>query len=389
MSTSLIDLEFCRDSLLLNIKSNHKHNSCITVQRSYNCAIIEPSIFNGGYGGDDYGIAITNSQTIRITGGDIYSRRHPITTGGDANVCAVPCRDLRFSNITLSNDITSGTHCADFHGNTEDSQYVNCEIYGGATWQGKNNGYVNCRIGSILAGPCILSSEILEGELYAINCRFHSVIDPSTGSRGIIDAGGNSSPIDTRTIGDVTLSVKGGSIFGRNIGATASLMTVENRGSTHKINVEVSDIEIDVDSYQQVLFTRLNSGTADSDFIIVDNLKSRGGPATVFLANHNASSYTSFPHRMQKQSGQEQLTTSTSAPSVQGTPVVYKWIYPRNPNVVMSRTNKGYVGNRIGIALAATATATGLTPSIATDDATNFPVSESIDVNWSATIDEL
>jgi len=388
LSTSLIDMEFCRDSFLRGIKSNHKNNSCIKLQRSYNCYVLESAIHNEGDGGDDYGISISNCQAITVSGGNIYSRRHATATGGDSQVGAVTCRNIRFVDLTLSNDINSGTHCADFHGNTEDGKYVNCEIYGGATWQGKNNGYINCRIGNVLAGPCILTAEVVGGDLYAIDCRFHSAIDPFSTGRGLIDIGGNSSSLRAETVDDITFRVKGGNIYGRNFSGPTSLLIMRNKGSNNKVNIELTDLEVDVDLYGQVVFTALDSGTADSDFIIVDKLKSRGGPASAILALHSASAYLSFPHRMQKQSGQEQLTTSIAASSVTGAPVVYKWVYPRNPNIAMSRTNRGYAGNRIGTAYASPANTTGLTPAVATDDGVNFSVATTIDVNWLATIDE-
>lgn len=390
MSNSIIDMEFCRDSLIYNVKITHKNNSCISIIRSYNCAVVEPSIFNEGDGGDDYGIVVSNSQTIRVNDGNVHSRRHSITTGGDGEIGAVPCRDLRFSNLTLSNDINSGTHCADFHGNTEDSQYINCEIYGGATWQGKNNGYVNCRIGNLLAGPCILGSEIAGGKLYTYGCTFHGTIDPFTTSRALIDVGGNSSAVDARTVDDCTFEILNCTINSENFSASTSIANMRNRGTNAKLNYIIDGLRLNVNDLGQVLFTSDDGvGTPDSDFIIVDHIVSPTTAISKLLCNHNSDSYTNFPHRLQKQSGKEQLTSNTGASFVTGTPVVFKWSYPRNPSITMSRTNRGYIGNRIGIAYADPADMYGLTPAIATDDATNFSAATTVDVNWIAGIEEI
>jgi hypothetical protein len=389
-SESLIDLEFCRDSLIENITCNHKNNSCITLTRSYNCAVREASIFNEGDGGDDYGIAVTNSQTIRIDGGAIHSRRHAITTGGDASAGAVPCRDLIFSNATLSNDISSGTHCADFHGNTEASRYVNCTIYGGATWQGKNNGYVNCRIGHLLAGPCILGSEVVGGRLYANDCDFYSTIDPSATSRALIDVGGNSAAVNSNTVEDCTFEITNCTVEGENFSAITSIANMRNRGTNSKINYMIDGLRINVNDLGQILFTSDDgTGTADSDFIIVDNIVSNGAITGKLLCNHSGSAYLNFPHRLQKQSGREQVTTSTGSPTAAGTAVSFRWAYPRNPVVCMSRTNRGYAGNRVGIAYADPASTTGLTPAVSTDDSTNFSSATTIDLNWHVGIDEV
>lgn len=388
LSSSLIDLEFCRDSLLNNIKSHHKNNSCISIARCFNTTVTEPSIHNEGDGGDDYGIAVTNSQTIKITGGDVYSRRHSITTGGDASAGAVPCRDLRFSHITLSNDVNSGVHNADFHGNTEDSSYEYCKISGGATWQGKNIGYIGCEISETSVGSCILSAEIIGGRFYAVDCDFKTFIDPSLTNRSIIDVGGNSDSIDASTVDDCLFELLGCTVDGKNLSANTSIANFRNRGSSAKISYRIDDLRIDVDNLSSVLFTDLVTGSADSEFIIVDNIVAVGVTGKL-LVNHSANDYLPFSHRLQKQAGSEELTTSAASSTVVGTPVVFNWIYPKKPTVTMSRTGRGYFGNRIGIAYADPSSISGLTPAISSDDATNFAAALTFDINWAVEISEI
>lgn len=388
VSASLINLEFCRDSWINNVKGHHKNNSVIALTRCFNTVITDPAIHNEGDGGDDYGISIANSQTIKVSGGDVYSRRHAVTTGGDAQVGAVPCRDIRITNMTLSNDIGAGTHCADFHGNTEDSTYENCEIYGGATWQGKNNGYVNCRIGALSIGVCILAAEIKGGTHYARGCGLVTFTDPDISGRGVVEVGGNGGGITSNTSEDANFQVIGGSLNGRNLSATTRLVYVRNRGTTHKVSAEVSGVDLDVNDFGEVLLVLLSTGAADSNGFIVDNLKSVGPKQGGKLATITAA-YSGFPMKMQKQTGFEEVTTSTGAPSIAGTPVTFRWEYPKTPALTISRNNRGYAGNRIGTAYAQPLSASAMTPSIATDDGANFSSAVTVQLHWHAEIAEV
>jgi hypothetical protein len=388
-SFGLLDLEFCRDSVLNNIKAFNRNNSILTLQRCFNVSVINPAMHNVGDGGDDYGIVVTNSQNIKVIGGDVYSRRHAITTGGDIDPGNVPCRNLKFIGITLSNDINSGTHCADFHGNTEDSSYENCEIHGGATWQGKNNGYINCRIGSILVGVCILASEILGGRHYAKNCSFHTIVNPKLASRGLIDIGGNTLPVKEFTVDPCVFEITGCKVKGRNFAAGTSIMIMKNRGASVDMNIVIYDLSLDVDNLGQILFTDLVSGTASSEFIVVDDIKSHGTITGKLLVLHSGDSYQDFPHKLQKQSGAETVTSSTSSSTVSSSAVDFNWVYPRTPVAIVGRNGRGYLGNRIGIPYADPLSSTGLTANLSTDDVTNFGSATTVELHWRVGIDEL
>lgn len=100
--------------------------------------------------GTDYGISISNSQHVKVKGGDIYGGRHAVSTGGDAGAGAVPCRDIKIIRATLKNDTAPGTHTADFHGNTIDSYYIDCTIYG---WTGIGGRDCGVRGGQLIPTP--------------------------------------------------------------------------------------------------------------------------------------------------------------------------------------------------------------------------------------------
>mgnify|MGYP000256490854 CR=1 FL=1 len=389
LSSGLLNFEFCTNSLINNVDIKHKNNSGIVLRRCFNFNITEPAIHNEGDGGDDYGISIANSQTVKCIGGEVYSRRHATATGGDGQAGAVPCRDLRFIGMTLSNDINSGTHCADYHGNTEDSSYIDCEIYGGVTWQGKDNGYVNCRISSLLFGGCILSAEVLGGTLYARGCKFYTFTNPGLSSRAVFDIGSNNTAVSSDTTENVTFEITGGELNGRNLTGSTTIMDMRNRGCNKKVNIIYENMTMDVNDLSSVVRTQLVSGTADSDFIIVDNLKYSTGPKGKPLCSHAGGSYLNFPHRLQKQTGTDNLILTTSDNFVSGAPVSFNWDYPRMPHVTTGRANSLFIGADQPIESASSLSISGLTMTVGTVDASNFTASGDVDVSWKAEISEV
>lgn len=386
VSDNVIRLDFCRDAIIKNVKSNHENNAILSEVNCYQTMIQNPSWNNYGDGGDDYGWVVSRSQHSKLIGGNIYGRRHAVTMGGGTGQGVVPVRDIRIIGTTLKNDFAAGVHNADFHGHSEDCSFNNCTIYGGATWQGKDNGYNDCTIYYKKEGVVILAAEILGGLHYAHGCRLISYLDPSDFARGIVDVGGNSLPISVNTVEDVTISLKGTTVNGANMSSITSVLVVRNRGTTKKINVMLDDMTNNLDNFGQFLFMDAISGTEDSDFIVVDNVRTALNGKKL---GNISTAYKAFPMRMHELKGSEEVTTSTGSPTVNGTAVVFKYEYPEIPVITMSRSDRAYGGNRIGIAYAQPVAQTGLTPKISTDDATNFSSAVTITLNWSVGIKDI
>ena len=107
------------------------YQAALSINKCYNVKVsggryYTPYDASGGC----YGISVSNSQDINIHGIDAYGGRHAVTTGGDAENGSVPCRFVYVEDSVLTNDPVSAVYCADFHGNTLDSHYKNCTIYG-------------------------------------------------------------------------------------------------------------------------------------------------------------------------------------------------------------------------------------------------------------------
>lgn len=124
--------------------------NALILNKCYN-ALIDGGIYRQKYTGPtgtgmDYGISISNCQYVKVIGVDSYGGRHAITTGGDNDSGAVPCRFVEIQDSILTNDPIANIYNADFHGNTIDSYYKNCVIYGAIGIGGENVGCMDCEV---------------------------------------------------------------------------------------------------------------------------------------------------------------------------------------------------------------------------------------------------
>lgn len=386
VSLGLVFAEHIRKPVIKNVTAVHSNNSCFYLARCVQGVVHGCNIDNEGDGGNDYGISIGNSQSMTITDCNVYAARHATATGGDAEVGCVPCRDIHFRGCMLRNDISRGTHCADFHGNTEFSSYENCTIYQGCSLQGKNNVFRGCTIHSFLNGLTILTAEPVGGSLGIVDCDIYCGGNPQSTGRGIFDIGGNSSVLTANLTEDITFFADNCRVYADALTSSSYFCRMRNDGATVKTNVRITGLQANVNASLAVLICGVTSGTAAADYLIVDDVS--GFPSGTYLATLTGG-YEALPLRMMEQRGSESVTTSTGSPTVAGTPTTFHYAYPKTPAITFSRNDRGYAGNRIGIAYANSSSALGLTPYISTDDATNFAAAVSVTLAWSAAISEV
>lgn len=366
----------------IDLDVTHANNAAVSISRSYDVKV-SGSTFNTGSGGDDYGIAISNSQRVRVYGRH-HSRRHAVTHGGGVGAGSVPCRDSRVIGSTLSNDMTSGVHSADFHGNSEDCYFVDCNISGGGSLQGKNTGFINCRISNMLAGHVIQAAEIVGGKFVLHNCELVSTTNPTSGSRGVIQFDGG---VTAETKERVLFAICNSRVRARNMATNTYLARFTVRGSTVPVDFDFNGLDFDVDNMGTVLFTTYASGTALSNGISILGL-SGNLPAGCILHNTAANAYLNSPQRLPKQTGSEVVTTSTTANTASGAAKTFRYTYPRVPVVSVTTSERGFIGGVSPNASAIPVSATGLTPVLFTPNATNFSVSTTVRLNWSAELSE-
>jgi hypothetical protein len=386
----LIATTLCIAPQIESIKASHANNSIAYFDRCYKPLIVNPDFSNVGDGGDDYGISVGNSQHCRITGGYVYSRRHAVIHGGNSLVCAVPVRDSRISNVIIKNDTASNVFAADFHGNTEDSSFIDCTIYGGATFQGKDIEYVNCTITSDSGGRVLYSAEIKGGRFSLRGCKLITHVDPSVSGRGIVDLGGNNNAVTASTVLPCTFSINDCNVYGRNMISATSFVLFKNQGASVKTNFVVNGLTGNVDAMGQIIYTDSISGTPDADFIIVDSIA--GFPSGTILHNAAGNDYRDFPHRCQKQTGKVDLVATSGTASTIATSITFKYVYPRAPvghATTGGTTAFGYNGNRVTWASLYQLTNSSIRPWIESGDLTNWTATNTATVNWTAHIDEV
>jgi len=173
-------IDFARDSVISpkyvgNTFPGATGQSALSIRNSYNC-----SVSNGTFhriydsaSGLNYGIVIGNSAYISIQSVESFGGRHAVAVGGNANPGAIPNRGIYVKDSVLSNDPASAVYCADFHGNTLNSFYENCVIYGGIGLAGENIYAKGCTIYSHAgsARSPLTYHELVGGDCAFMDCK--------------------------------------------------------------------------------------------------------------------------------------------------------------------------------------------------------------------------
>ena len=388
----LLKLQFCEQAKLENVSVYNEDYQGIEFDRCYNSEVTNCYVYNKGTGTlDDYGLLFSNCQKFRVIGGDYYARRHGITIGGGDYICAVTNRDMRVIGATISNDILSGVYSADMHGNMEDCYYQDCTIYNGAGWAGMDNGYDNCTITAQSNGSVIYAGEIKGGMLYVRNSKLLTASDPSANSRGIVDVGGNSSAINSSTDETLSLIVENCYVKGPSLSAGSDFMKVVNDGSAVNVNIYVDGVRADVNLMGSVLRTNVNSGTAYSEAIVVDNISNF--PAGTYLHIPQGNHYRDKPQRLMSQTGSYLMTATSGTKSTIATTQNYRYVYPRIPQAVVSvgSFTAGF-SNGSGENIGATIyqiREEGIRPALVSTSNANWTATADMTVNWIVELSEI
>lgn len=390
-ATGLLKISLCINPIVEHVEAYHEGYQCLEFDRCYRPTIVNPMIYNKGGASDDYGVLFSNSQHGRIFGGDLYGRRHAVAIGGGDVVGCVPCRDIKTIGATLKNDISSGVPSADIHGNSEGCEYIDCTIYNGATWGGKDSGYTNCTIFNMSGGMVIYSAEVKGGNQFARGCTFNTGADPSATSRGILDIGGNSTAIGSFTTVETNFIVENCALNGTALSSGTDFVVMANSGSSAYINIKIESITANVNAMGGVLRTRLDSGTANSDAIIVDKISNFPSGTTLHIPAGSA--YLNVPQRMQRQTGRLSLdATSGQSYAVSGAAITFRYAYPRVP-AGQCTTGGGtallYNGNRAVWGGIYRLQSTDIWPLIESGDATNWSATTTVSLSWSVGLDEI
>lgn len=111
-----------------------------------------------------YGISFSSCWDAVGRVKNAYGYRHGVTTGSDAADCSIPCKNILVTEgSVITNNPLSGIYAADFHGNTIDSYYKDCIIYGDIGLAGENVGCPGSTVYAYRANYGIDFHEIVGG----------------------------------------------------------------------------------------------------------------------------------------------------------------------------------------------------------------------------------
>ena len=274
-----IDLIQLLDCSVANITATayRKGYTGLTLRRCYNvsatelfCAQSELTGYNG-----DYGCVIANCQDVMVEG-FFTAARHGVTTGGYADPCSVPNRDIHVKGIIKTSG-EGNTFAFTHHGNIAGA-LVEGTMVGGYSFAG-----VNTKVRGIVyateSGIGIYAAEILDWNHDCSGVTIHSLKEPATG-HAVIDIGANSN--------HEVLSVGGGHLNLSNMNIVClgehidSIKIVQRKESLNSpVSIDLSNTRIqnklgttdDLSVYITSITTHSFSNINLSGMVIPENLK--------------------------------------------------------------------------------------------------------------------
>ncbi|WP_127523671.1 hypothetical protein [Mesorhizobium sp. Z1-4] len=330
--------------------------------------------------GNDYGLAIINSQKGRL-GGPSYGTRHSVAFGGSGAVGAVPCRDIEVHNFSMGVFNGALNQAQDVHGNVEDIRFFGGTYVGGII-AGKNIAFYDVTfIGSAMtSGICIFAGSVHSGSFIFNDCIFRQVSTPGQTHYAPIYFDNFNSHVqgDVRLIfNNPILEIDASVIYGAYVAID---------GCTHDISVEFNSPRIiGGAALDYFIRTYRISGTTTMSLVSLNEITGlvSGAGYTV----DNGSGLTITRYRLPRQQGRETFTGNTSNPYAVVT-VTYDHPYPAEPHIRMS--NYSYkIGDRAYVPYVSSVTGgTSFNFGVqSSDDATNFSSTNQGYASWEAWMD--
>ncbi len=260
--------------LLVNVERvDAASNTAIYIDRCVEAEIGCRFGRNVGVGLDDYLICVGNSQSVRVKGDRLYSRRHPVAIGGGDVICGVPCRDCVVQGITLENDISSNVMCADIHGNSEACAYVQCLVFGGISLGGASPAFRNCVVYARRDGAAAEATELVGGTIDLTGIEITTDAVNVGGGRGIIDIGTQNGAFNAGTRMAVSLTINDFSINAPQLAQDGAIIRIRNTGSNAQLNVRINRGKLKLGKPVQFLRTELVSGRDQGGVIVIKDVR--------------------------------------------------------------------------------------------------------------------
>lgn len=229
--TTGLRINLQRDVILKNVTATGASHTSLSVLRSYNVQITDcfgtddhVSSF-----GTDYGLAIGNSQNVRVSGGTYSAARHAVTTGSTALPYTIPCRNIHVSNVTAKSSTVMTA--VDFHANAEYCSYKHCSIHGGASIAGDHITFSGNHVVAT-ATRCVGISEAHGANFVIENNTLEGYGNFAGGN--LVNIGGDGGGFTAKTVESGTFIVRNNSMkWHRNdVSSSQYAIAIFNRGFT-------------------------------------------------------------------------------------------------------------------------------------------------------------
>lgn len=303
----------------------------IEIDRCYKVDIYGGSAMNSApESGLQYGYTIANSTDVRFFGGSHGATRHAVALGGGSGSGCVPCRNVTIVGATLRN-MGSGQGSADMHGNVDNVQYIDCNLFNSADMGGRNVKLKNCTIYQSDAnkhGACVIGSEIVGGTYTIEDCRMYT--DGDLEYAGLIHLSMSKTLREDLTVIVRNLTVNGRSTGDGGINAKLVRVGVA-QGETKKVNVDVRGVNCGLKKLAAVLYVASNYSGATpvvSDYLIVDDIYA---PAGCYLL-YPVQGILSVPTRQMTQHGHVDGTTPSGATYLITDYKLFRYYYSKVPD---------------------------------------------------------
>lgn len=328
-----------------------------------------------------YGIAVGNSQHVRISKAHIQSTRHAVNVGGDDFTGSVPNRDIWIADSYLANDMAlSSNPCCDVHGNSDGVYYVKNQIKGGGTFGGKNCHYWdNDFLDAVYSGGSLVYggsewmggiAEVKGGSMYGSQAYASGLVRIFTSTDVVVDS---------------ALIVEGVTV---NMPACDTLARCDLGSSAYKVNAIVRNITFTSAPSLVNVLRMVGTGTGgDGDYIVVDEIANGKSGATLFTGVSGYS--TSVKCRLMEQRGVASITASSTAQSA-NTAVTYRYSYGSRTPAVNVTLASGTIGSTHAlIPVAASVGSSSFNAGFQTGDCAVTGSTASITAYWSASVAEI
>lgn len=234
-STDCVEVKRGRNVVLRNVKARNSNDSNIEINQCYHAELYacDSSMLLADAFGTSYGLTISNSQSIRVFGGEYQGRRHGATIGGGDEIGVVVCRDITFSGSFIGTLENAATSVLAFggHANTELLTFEGCTIWG-LDMSGDLTFVRGCVVHAGTTGEAFHFTE-LSGLSHTIEgCEVDTGSAPPVDRGVFVDVGGNSIALGPNTRFGGTLRIVNNRWHYNVADGTDPGVNVRNRGAT-------------------------------------------------------------------------------------------------------------------------------------------------------------